>query len=228
MLPWIPAAITAGASLIGGLLQNRGQRSAAREQMDFQKEMSNTAYRRARTDLEAGGYSPYLAYGQGGATTPGGAQASVSDVIGPAVSSAMSAQRLRGDLKLITAQESKVKKESDAVDYQNARDKAWFGIDEGTIPIDSPLGNEMRAARASRRTAEAEASNAEWENTEARRWQRLLFGGQGAIPGIGGAVGRIAFPKFGQGGLRIGPPGSMRSLGVPRPEFHKTIRGFRR
>ena len=49
----ISAGIGAAANIVGGLIGREGQKDAnaanlaiAREQMDFQREMSNTAYRR--------------------------------------------------------------------------------------------------------------------------------------------------------------------------------------
>lgn len=83
---------------------NRDQAQVAR---DFSERMSSTAYQRAVLDMKAAGINPMLAYAQGGASTPSGGGASVSqstrsgavpmqvgqvdNVLGPAVSSAMQA-----------------------------------------------------------------------------------------------------------------------------------------
>lgn len=80
-MPWIAA----GASIASGLLSSSGQRKAnqqnlqiAREQMKFQERMSSTAVQRQVKDMRRAGINPILA-APGGASTPGGSQATMEN-----------------------------------------------------------------------------------------------------------------------------------------------------
>lgn len=94
------AAISAGGSLLGGMMGAAGQQATNAKQMewqsneryqaqlyntaeaqknrDWQQEMSSTAYQRAMADMKAAGLNPIMAYAQGGASTPGGSAGSIS------------------------------------------------------------------------------------------------------------------------------------------------------
>ena len=54
---------------------------SAREQMEFQREMSNTAHVREIADLQAAGLNPVLSAGGKGASTPEGASDSLSEIM---------------------------------------------------------------------------------------------------------------------------------------------------
>lgn len=80
------AAAGIGVDLLGGLFARSGQKDVnktnlaiAREQMAFQERMSNTAYQRAIADMRKAGLNPILAASKGGASSPGGASATMQN-----------------------------------------------------------------------------------------------------------------------------------------------------
>jgi hypothetical protein len=87
-------------------LQNKANAFSAKQaqkQMDFQKDMSSTAYQRSMADMKTAGLNPMLAYSQGGASTPSGAMGSVQaakveSALGPAITTALEARRLKKEI----------------------------------------------------------------------------------------------------------------------------------
>lgn len=121
-LPLAAAAISAFGSYKGQASANETNIQLAKENRDWQTEMSNTSYQRAVGDLQKAGLNPMLAYQQGGASTPAGGFARVENAIGPAMSSAqqtsqtysasVQAQQNQAMTEQIKAQTDKIRSET--------------------------------------------------------------------------------------------------------------------
>lgn len=117
--------------LLGGSQQNSAAASQSQAQMDFQERMSGTSYQRAVKDLQAAGLSPMLAYSNGGASTPAGAQAPVQNTMTSAAqTSAATAQienvqadteNKKANSALIAAQTAKTETEIPSIIQNTAK-----------------------------------------------------------------------------------------------------------
>ena len=119
----VAAAAAGGAGLLSFIGQERANKKnlqIAREQMAFQERMSNTSYQRAMEDMRIAGINPMLAIQQGGASTPGGASATMQDAISPAVSSAQHARRITQELRNMRATEQETKSRTGKISLENA------------------------------------------------------------------------------------------------------------
>jgi hypothetical protein len=102
--------ISAGAGFLGAKDTNKTNLKIARQQMDFQERMSNSAYQRAATDLEKAGLNRVLALGNA-ASTPAGATATMESPVSGAVeafNAATAAKQRREEIRLLKNQQKNV------------------------------------------------------------------------------------------------------------------------
>lgn len=142
------AGLGIAADLVGGVLGHSAQSNAnktnirlAREQREWDKEMSSTAWQRAVQDMKAAGINPMLAVSQGPASTPSTSAATVipEDAAARGVTSAgskamlaLQAKQLESNIKLTDANAYKATQEGNtaAVTAKNAKDRQYWEMEK--------------------------------------------------------------------------------------------------
>jgi len=128
---------------------NSAAQASSREQMDFQREMSNTSYQRAVDDMKKAGLSPMLAYSQGGASTPTGSMYNPKNELAGAANSAGSAVQASLNAALSKAQVEKTEAETELASAQAAEAAARIPTYQSTMDV-----NQSTITKASYETQE--------------------------------------------------------------------------
>lgn len=180
-------AVDAGIGVLnfyGNERTNNANAKQAREQMEFQKMMSDTAIQRRVEDLKSAGLNPALAYGHE-ASSPGGAMAQMSNSVERGTSSALRARENRAAVKQMEEAAKKTRDERGLIPIQGALMVGNQKLVAAQTEAQSASAAEARA-RIKQTTEATKLLEAQVPKAQAEaQFYRMLGSWAGAIPGLG-------------------------------------------
>lgn len=187
-MSWLPAIGNFLGDAVGGALSYFGAKSAnkankklareqmafqqasSREQMGFQERMSNTSYQRAMEDMKKAGLNPILAFNQGGASSPAGAQSSgasaqMTNELAPFVSTALDSKRLRYEIENMKKTNKLIEAQTDQAYASSAQASSQAAKNIGEASL---LDDQMALLKAN--TAKSMAETSKVDSDKWRGW----------------------------------------------------------
>jgi len=168
------AAIGGGSSFLGSMFGQSSSAKQAKKQMDFQREMSNTAYTRAVADMRNAGLNPVLAAGSP-ASTPSGAMGQTPDYGGnisraasAGANTAMQYKSTKANVAKVTA-DAKVSEAEAGInkgmlDYYNSLPPKTKNAQSAAMLARRSGINPIGAAAAEVGASSAVAARTSWDN----------------------------------------------------------------